>query len=42
MTLTALDGVLRDAASVRVSEIEWYGEVVFDLTRGPESCACQG
>lgn len=32
MTLTALDDVLRHAASVRVSEIEWYGEVVVDLT----------
>lgn len=32
MTLTALDDVLQNAASVRVSEIEWYGEVVVDLS----------
>ncbi|MGW4206979.1 hypothetical protein ACWEIJ_03240 [Lentzea sp. NPDC004789] len=33
MTLGALDDVLRGAASVRISEIEWYGEVVVDLSR---------
>ncbi|SFR29989.1 hypothetical protein SAMN04488564_12540 [Lentzea waywayandensis] len=33
MTLSALDDVLRTASSVRVSEIEWYGEIVVDLTR---------
>lgn len=32
MRLDALDVVLRDAASVLVSEIEWYGDVVVDLT----------
>jgi hypothetical protein len=32
MTLSALDDVLRGAASVRVSEIEWYGEVTVDLS----------
>lgn len=33
MSLTALDDVLRGAASVRISEIEWYGEVVVDLSQ---------
>ncbi|MFJ5992953.1 hypothetical protein [Lentzea sp. NPDC092896] len=33
MTFSALDDVLRTAASVRVCEIDWYGEVVVDLTR---------
>lgn len=33
MTLSALDDVLRTALGVRVSEIEWYGEIVVDLTR---------
>ncbi|MGW6449487.1 hypothetical protein [Lentzea sp. NPDC055074] len=33
MRLDALDVVLRDAESVLVSEIEWYGDVVVDLTR---------
>ncbi|NGY58717.1 hypothetical protein G7043_07225 [Lentzea sp. NEAU-D13] len=33
MTLTALDDVLRAAASVRVAEIEWYGEALVDLSR---------
>ncbi|MET9626647.1 hypothetical protein ABZX92_04205 [Lentzea sp. NPDC006480] len=33
MSLTALDDVLRGAARVRVEEIEWYGEVVVDLSR---------
>jgi hypothetical protein len=31
--LAALDEILRGAASVRVSEIEWYGETVVDLAR---------
>lgn len=31
MTLSALDDVLRDAVSVRISEVEWYGEIVVDL-----------
>jgi hypothetical protein len=31
--LSALDAVVRTASSVRVSEIEWYGEIVVDLTR---------
>lgn len=35
-TLSALDDVLRDAASVRVSEIEWYGQIVVDLTEPGE------
>ena len=33
MTLTALDDVLRAAASVRVAEIEWYGKALVDLSR---------
>ncbi|MEU3649473.1 hypothetical protein AB0E59_39290 [Lentzea sp. NPDC034063] len=33
MTFSALDDVLRTAASVRVREIDWYGEIVVDLTR---------
>jgi hypothetical protein len=33
VSLTALDEVLQKAASVRISEIEWYGEVVVDLSR---------
>ncbi|MEU0885126.1 hypothetical protein ABZ345_41590 [Lentzea sp. NPDC005914] len=36
MSLTALDDVLRDAASVRISEIEWYGEIVVDLSRAED------
>lgn len=33
MTLSALDDVLCAAASVRVAEIEWYGEALVDLSR---------
>ncbi|MEV6242838.1 hypothetical protein [Lentzea sp. NPDC051838] len=36
MSLTALDEVLRNAASVRVSEIQWYGEITVDLSRPEE------
>lgn len=36
MTLSALDDVLRGAASVRVCEIEWHGEVVVDLSRSED------
>jgi hypothetical protein len=32
VTLSALDDVLRDAASVRISEVEWYGEIAVDLS----------
>jgi len=34
--LAALDEVLRGAASVRVAEIEWYGEILVDLTRSDD------
>ncbi|MGW6935564.1 hypothetical protein ACWGE0_36265 [Lentzea sp. NPDC054927] len=36
MTFSALDDVLRGAASVRVSEIEWHGETLVDLSRAED------